>query len=67
MAIHQDKLNWPWHISDLKGWQSSLSRSYRVSSIPTNFLLNPSGIIIGKNLRGHDLEKSLTRITSQTK
>ncbi|MFT4898517.1 MAG: thiol-disulfide isomerase/thioredoxin [Flavobacteriales bacterium] len=67
MAIDQDKLSWPWHVSDLKGWQSSLGRSYRISSIPSNFLLNPSGKIIGKNLRGHDLEKALSKITSQTK
>ena len=67
MAIDQDKLNWPWHVSDLKGWQSSLGRSYRISSIPSNFLLNPLGKIIGKNLRGHDLEKALSKITSQTK
>ena len=58
-AIKQDKLDWPYHISDLKGWQSKLGDKYNVYSIPTNYLINPEGIIIGKNLRGQELDRVL--------
>lgn len=58
-AIKQDKLDWPWHISDLKHWNSKLSAKYNVVSIPTNYLLDPEGKIVAKNLRGKALDKVL--------
>ncbi len=57
-AIDKDGLPWQ-QISDLKGWQSGAAAKYGVQSIPMNFLVDPKGIIIGKNLRGPDLEKKL--------
>jgi len=50
------------HVSDLKGWQSSAADLYGVNSIPANFLLDPEGKIIAKNLRGKDLERKLEEI-----
>lgn len=61
-AIKQDKLEWPYHVSDLKGWKSSAAKTYKVASIPTNFLLDANGVIIGKNLRGKGLDKVLERL-----
>jgi len=60
-AIEKDKLDWPYHISDLKGWQSKLAATYGVRSIPSNFLLDENGIIIAKNLRGPALEAALEK------
>lgn len=60
-AIKQDKLNWN-HVSDLKGWQSSVAVLYGVRGIPTNFLLDKDGKIIAKDLRGADLEKKLAEV-----
>lgn len=60
-AIKQDKLNWPYHISDLKGWQSKHGAIYRVSRIPTNYLIDENGIIIAQNLRGPALEAALKK------
>lgn len=60
-AIQQDKLNWPYHIGDLKGWQSKHAAVYGIRSIPSNFLLDENGIIIGKNLRGPALEAALEK------
>jgi len=60
-AIKQDKLDWPYHISDLKGWQSKLGAVYGIRSIPSNFLLDENGIIIGKNLRGPALDAALEK------
>lgn len=60
-AIEKDELDWPYHISDLKGWQSKLGATYGVRSIPANFLLDENGIIIAKNLRGPALEAALEK------
>jgi peroxiredoxin len=57
-AIDEDKLTWM-HISDLKGWDSKAAQLYRVDAIPSNFLLDPEGRIIAKDLRGEDLEAFL--------
>jgi peroxiredoxin len=60
-AIAQDKLDWT-HISDLKGWESIAARDYSISSIPSNFLIDPSGKIIARDLRGPDLENMLQEV-----
>ena len=58
-AIQQDKLNWPWHISDLKFWNSTYASLYKIRSIPENILIDPTGKIIAKNLRGKALDNAL--------
>lgn len=58
-AVEQDKLSWPNHVSDLGAWSSAGARIYGVNSIPTNFLLDPDGVIIAKNLRGPQLDQAL--------
>lgn len=50
-AIKKDNLNWPYHISDLKGWNSDLGAKYNVTSIPTNWLISPRGVILAQGLR----------------
>ena len=60
-AIHKDGLNWT-HVSDLNFWDSKVAGLYAVRGIPQNFLLDPNGKIIAKNLRGDDLEDKLEEI-----
>jgi len=60
-AIEKDGLVWN-QISDLAGWQSLGVQLYGVNSVPTNFLIDPNGKIIAKNLRGEDLENKLKEI-----
>jgi len=60
-AIHDDKLNWS-HVSDLQFWDNAVAVKYGIQAIPQNLLLDPSGKIIAKNLRGEDLEKKLASI-----
>lgn len=60
-AIQDDKLNWT-HLSDLKFWSNDVARMYKISSIPQNFLIDPQGKIIAKNLRGEDLTNTLSTI-----
>lgn len=62
-AVKQDKLPWT-QVSELKGFKSKAAVMYGVSAIPTNFLVDPNGKIIAKNLRGEDLEKKLSALFS---
>jgi len=57
-AIEKDKLPWL-QVSDLKGHNNSASLIYGINSIPDNFLIDKNGIIIGRNLRGEELNKKL--------
>lgn len=58
-AIKNDKLSWPYHISDLNYWNSKHAAIYGVRSIPSNFLIDENGIIIAKQLRGPAIEAKL--------
>ena len=60
-AIATDKLTWT-HVSDLKFWNNEAAMLYGVRSIPQNFLIDPSGKIIGKNLRGEELQSFLANV-----
>lgn len=60
-AIADDKLPWL-HVSDLKGWKNEVGEMYNVRAVPQNFLLDPNGVIIAKNLRGKELEDKLAEI-----
>jgi len=57
-AIHDDNLTWT-HVSDLKYWQNDVAKEYGIISIPQNFLIDPSGKIIAKNLSGEQLSQKL--------
>ena len=58
-AIKADKLSWEYHVSDLQFWNSKFAAVYGVRSIPSNFLIDGEGIIVGRNLRGPALEEAL--------
>ena len=60
-GIQADKLEWPYHVSDLGGWQSKPAAMYGVRSIPANWLIDGDGIIIAKNLRGAALDAELEK------
>lgn len=58
-AIKADNLSWEYHVSDLQFWNSKYAAVYGVRSIPTNFLIDGDGIIVGKGLRGPALEEAI--------
>ncbi|MBS0027773.1 redoxin domain-containing protein [Chitinophaga sp. 2R12] len=60
-AIHTDQLTWT-HVSDLKFWENEVAKLYGVRAVPQNFLLDPNGKIVAKNLRGEALEKKLEEL-----
>ena len=62
-AIEEDELIWKNHASELKGWDSEISKMYGVKSLPTNYLIDEKGIILAKNLKGPALYASIKRLT----
>lgn len=60
-AIEQDKLEWT-QSADFRGWDSHPAKIYGVNSIPSNFLLDPDGKIIAKNLTGSALIEMLKEL-----
>ncbi len=60
-AISDDKLAWT-HVSDLKFWSNDAAVKYHIQSIPQNFLIDPNGKIIAKNLRGPALKEKLCEL-----
>ena len=57
-AIKKDGLTWT-QVSDLKYWNNAVAQQFGIQSIPANFLIDPKGVVIGKDLRGEDLLKVL--------
>lgn len=61
-AIEKDNLIWKNHVSDLKGWNSTVVPLYNISGIPFAVLLDRDGKIIAKNLRGEELHNKLAEL-----
>jgi peroxiredoxin len=57
-AIKKDGLAWN-HVSDLKYWNNAVAVQFGIQSIPASFLIDPTGKIIARDLRGADLDKFL--------
>lgn len=72
ISIDQDKNAWleavkedglPWlNLIDGKTATESVAKAYGVLAVPSNFLINPEGTIVAKNLRGAELQKKLAEI-----
>jgi peroxiredoxin len=60
-AVKDDGLTWT-HVSDLKGWENEVSRSYGVQAIPFNFMIDPSGKIVARNITGEALQTKLEEL-----
>jgi len=60
-AINDDQMDW-YHVSNLKGWNDPIAKTYNVRSIPATFLLDEKGNIIAKNLRGSALDAKIASL-----
>ncbi|MBT6317663.1 MAG: TlpA family protein disulfide reductase [Cryomorphaceae bacterium] len=63
-AIEDDNLPWI-HISNLDFWNDPIARKYSIRAIPQSYLVDENGVVIGKNLRGNDLEEKIKFALSQ--
>lgn len=59
-AVKSDRLPWT-QIIDSED-KKSTADLYSIKSIPANYLINPDGIIIAKNLRGKQLQMLLAQL-----
>lgn len=59
-AIKQDGLPWI-QVSDLQGRKNAVAEAYGITGIPQNFLIDPKGKIIARNLHDKDLEEALEK------
>lgn len=60
-AIKKDGIPWT-QVSELKGVQAKSALLYGVTAIPMNFLIDPTGKIIARNLRGEELHLKLSQL-----
>lgn len=61
-AIEKDETNTWYNVSDLKGQASKTAEDYRVLSLPCNYLVDPNGLIIARDLHDAKLEKFVEKI-----
>ena len=62
IAIRKDSLDWPSHVSDLKGWKSEAALLYHVTAIPFCYLIDGDGVVVAINPRGERLESVLKKL-----
>jgi len=66
-AIAQDKLEWPLHVCDYKGFGSPAPIVFQFEKIPTTYLIDERGIIIGKDQTIKWMDYELSRRVVRTK
>ncbi len=64
-AINADKLTWQ-HVSELQRFEGPTELLYHIDSIPMNFIIDPQGVIIAKNITGAKLEEFLNKTFSKS-
>jgi peroxiredoxin len=60
----EKNMTWVQYFDGL-GWQNKLAVKYGVNSIPATYLLDGQGTIIGKDLRGEDLDKAVAKAVAK--
>ncbi len=60
-AIGADGIEWT-NVSDLKAKNNEVAIIYGITNIPQNFLVDPEGVIIARNLMGEALHKKLDEV-----
>ncbi|OCX53578.1 hypothetical protein BEL04_04600 [Mucilaginibacter sp. PPCGB 2223] len=59
-AVAADKITWR-QAGDLKRFDGATEKLYKIEAIPSNFIIDPNGIIVAKNITGTDLEVFLNK------
>ena len=63
-ALQEEKLPWM-QVADLNGGDGALAKQYGIKAIPLNFLLDPDGVVIARDLRGDALGRFLESVISK--
>jgi thiol-disulfide isomerase/thioredoxin len=59
-AIAEDSLVWKYHTSTVQNFDSPIAKQYGVHEIPTSYLLNENGVIMGVNYDYPNLDRILS-------
>ena len=60
-AIEDDQLTWH-QVSNLNYFNDPIAELYHIKSIPSTYILDASGIIVAKNLRGAALDAKIAEL-----
>jgi hypothetical protein len=52
-------------VSNLKHWNEPIAKQYKVESIPATFILDASGNIVAKDLKGSDLRQKVAELLAK--
>ncbi len=63
-AIVKDKLTWT-QISNLKEWEDPIVKLYNIEQIPTTFVIDASGKIVARDLRGEELKNKVIELLNK--
>jgi peroxiredoxin len=63
-GIETDHLTWT-HVSDLAYWNSKVANLYGVRAIPSNLLIDPSGVIVARNIFDEELDHKLDSLLNK--
>jgi len=63
-AAKEMNMTWP-QASELKKWDGPTEKLYAIQAIPANFMIDPQGVIVAKNITGPDLEEFLKKTFSK--
>jgi len=57
-AIAKDKMSWL-HVTDGNGFYGQTAQNWKIEAIPTSYLINKEGKLVGMDLFGKDLENAV--------
>lgn len=60
-AIKKDSLSWL-HVSELNEFENTAAYVYGVNAVPTNFLIDPQGKIVKKDLEPDEIDEFLSMV-----
>ncbi|RKR83922.1 peroxiredoxin [Mucilaginibacter gracilis] len=63
-AIEADHLTWT-QVSEFQKFDGPVEKAYRIEAIPSNFIIDPKGNIVAKNIMGAELEDFLNKAFSK--
>jgi peroxiredoxin len=60
-AVVKDKISWL-QVNDNGGWEAKTGAQWNIYQIPTSYLIDKEGRIVGMDLEGKELEKALREL-----
>lgn len=61
-ALKQDSVQWPQYCEFVNFQENSLAKRFHIMAIPSNFLIDKNGILIGQDLSPQELETIISRL-----